>query len=105
MQYDEMPMRAYEIGFTDNGRHPELDNKLPFRQVYQGRSASEAVRDAEIDQLDNPCYPEINNADSAEAAWNEHWDRTVCKPRLIVSSVRDLGIIANQEALSCPDIA
>ena len=96
-KYEDMPMRAFGITFMHNNNMKE---DLP-EQVYQGRSLSEAVQQAEIDQLDKPRTFQPNAG--FKAAWQGHWKSTSCKPRFIVGKVRGLGIVMNQdEVRRCP---
>ncbi len=90
-KYEEMPLRAFGIIFRWND---SVGEELP-EQVYQGRSASEAVQAAEIDQLDKPRSFQSNAG--FKAAWQGHWTSTPCKPRFIIGKVRDLGLVMNQD--------
>ncbi len=90
-KYEDMPLRAYAITFKWNDSDGE---DLP-EQVYQGRSVSEAVQMAEIDQLDKPRTFQLSAG--FKAAWQGHWEQTSCKPRFIVGKVRDLGLVMNQD--------
>lgn len=96
--YEDMPLRAYAITLMNND---STMDELP-EQVYQGRSASEAVQAAEIDQLDKP-RSENQSGTDFKSRWNDHWKGTACKPRFIIGKVRDMGVVMNQdESIQCP---